>query len=737
MPSTYIVILIIAFVAILIGLFVFVSKTRFDENGYDKNGYDRYGFNRTGVHKNGTKLDRKGFSVFGFNASGNHRNGTRFGEDGYDVKGYDKNGFGKDGFNARGRDKEGYDRAGYTAGGFNRKHIHKNGTNFNENGWDYQGYGKDGYNSNGYDRNGFDCEGYSAKGFNSSGFDRNGYDEAGFDKTGYNRKGFDRKGFDRDGYNTKGFDSEGYNRNGYNKDGYDVNGYDMDGFNVDGFNANGFDEEGFDESGTAWWHWRDGTDATVQTVDFERTIYVESAESVNENPIINNAYAILGLNNLDLIKNVTRRAKEIERLAKIDQTPEYHDDLPYFRFNRDTTSVKQAIQNLSDPKRKIGESFFWFDINDNEDRAAQQSLLQGQIFAAFWRWNNKYVKTNDLLALKNLVIVETMYLSLSGSSNMLAETLEDWKLLINSDAFWVAFEDNFQRNDELGVDVRLIHSFRKDIVAVLADFYYRMSVAYNDDDITTTFASTFGIISKSFREKKITPLLRKITSSTTEIIAMHSRENSNKSPLKIPKLAEKIESAYMEINAPIVQLKEYGLQGDHEVESLSEEAAQTLRNLAIDILNMADENQIEKSRTLAESLLNKAKNLATTRVLRDRIQADFNDIKNQKDAETAMKRVESAISRGNFRSAQDELYKLFEVERNPANRRFLADQIQMLRKAELNQLFKRCLDTKDSHGALRIINQLLEEETDPSERASLRQVKQQLEQITNPYGYRY
>ena len=84
----------------------------------------------------------------------------------------------------------------------------------------------------------------------------------------------------------------------------------------------------------------------------------------------NNAYHILGLDTSASEKELLKRSKEIINRIKIDDTPEYDLDLGMFEDFRTEDSVKEALQRLQAPKKRIREYFFWFQISDSVDEQA-------------------------------------------------------------------------------------------------------------------------------------------------------------------------------------------------------------------------------------------------------------------------------------------------------------------------------------------------------------------------------
>ncbi|NLC96557.1 MAG: hypothetical protein GX675_03190, partial [Erysipelotrichaceae bacterium] len=477
--------------------------------------------------------------------------------------------------------------------------------------------------------------------------------------------------------------------------------------------------------GVAWWHKRDGADSNVNESTFNQLVTINHIPKVENDLIIGNAFLTLGLDNFSSIKSITKRTKEIERLLKIDTIPKYDKDIYYLPLIRGHLDVKNAIKNLTDLQNKIIESFFWFDIQDEKDEKNYTLLQEGKIVAACWHWNEKYVQNNDYLALKNLIIAEMMYLTISGSINILRNTLEDWKLIINNEKFWDDFNKRFQDNDEFGTDIQQLRSFKNEVINLLGEYYFRISDAWENDKIITSFISIFGVIPKNLRDTKATPLFKKIYDINKKIHSMYS--DDNKSGLtSISNITIIIEKYSKDINDVLSELYRYGLKDDYELRDLCEDSGQAIRNLAINILNTMDSKQYQDTRALAETLLKKSKEYATSFVLQEQIQRDIRDLERQKMLEAEMKKVEIEVKNSNFDNAQKILLKIVETESNVANKRFFVEQLLVLRKAELNQLFKKYIKSKNYFAAEEVIDVMIKEETDLLQKMELIKVRQEL-----------
>src|ERR1700677_2492923 len=124
------------------------------------------------------------------------------------------------------------------------------------------------------------------------------------------------------------------------------------------------------------------------------------------NTFKNNAYHVLGLDTSANQKSIIKRSKEILKLLEIDNPPEYPLDLNFFNNFRTEESVKDAIQKLQTPKKKIKEYFFWFQIEEDVDKEAEELLSNNDYQSALKTWESSSSKS--VLCKKNLAILMTL-----------------------------------------------------------------------------------------------------------------------------------------------------------------------------------------------------------------------------------------------------------------------------------------------------------------------------------------
>ena len=102
----------------------------------------------------------------------------------------------------------------------------------------------------------------------------------------------------------------------------------------------------------------------------------------------NNAYHILGLDTSASERDITKRSKEIINHLKADDVPDYDLDIGLFEDFRTEDAVKDALQRLQAPKKRIREYFFWFQIGDGVDEQVLGLFKLKDYLNAIRTWQN-------------------------------------------------------------------------------------------------------------------------------------------------------------------------------------------------------------------------------------------------------------------------------------------------------------------------------------------------------------
>ena len=229
------------------------------------------------------------------------------------------------------------------------------------------------------------------------------------------------------------------------------------------------------------------------------------------NLILNNAYRILGLANNSSPRDILKRYKEIISRLKIDDHPRYDLDLHLSDDLRTEDSADGALKRLQNPKSKLTEYFFWFDISDTVDENAFEYLRCGDATsydqaAQIWKKYSETENSTGLAYKKNLAILYCFYLFNEENDSLLYKSISIWNELINSDKFWRSFSKKYEIGSGSEIHEDILDNLRRDVAADISDIYYDLHVYHKDTKYIREFHDTFGIFGKSVEKHLFNPI---------------------------------------------------------------------------------------------------------------------------------------------------------------------------------------------------------------------------------------
>lgn len=344
------------------------------------------------------------------------------------------------------------------------------------------------------------------------------------------------------------------------------------------------------------------------------------------NVLINNAYNILGLDNAASEKEILKRSRDIPNLLRIDEPPEYDSDIGAVKGLRTEHSVKDALQNLSDPKKRIKEYFFWFDVQDSIDEDALSNIRAKEYSKAIKIWNEGLEGNGSRIFFykKNLAILYSMLLSTNDEDSSLKKSLDLWGEIIKSDKFWDAYVKIYKLNDTLNSSTDVIENFKKHAPKYLSDIYTELSQK-SGNNYHSEFNRVFGVKGEKLEKNVLNPIYNNINDAVEELEAMKISEDGIVDEDEITKVKSLIKSFQEELN----KIVDLDLYDDSQTKLIRDRAASALRKIVLDIYNNLRET--EKS----ISLLNIALKISGTASLTHKIEQDIKTLeKNKKDDET-------------------------------------------------------------------------------------------------------
>lgn len=341
--------------------------------------------------------------------------------------------------------------------------------------------------------------------------------------------------------------------------------------------------------------------------------------------ILNNSYNILGLDNSSSEKEILRRSKEISNLIKIDETPSFDIDIGNVKSLRTEQNVKEALQTLSDPKKRIKEYFFWFDIQDSTDEDAISEVRAGNYSRAIKIWQDGVEKNNSksIFYKKNLTVLYLLITNEDQDDNNITESLNLWDELIKSEKFWENYIKFYKLNDHLNSSSSIVDDFKKEVPKYLSDFYTELSQK-NKKNYSAEFTKVFGVKGEKLEKSILNPIYNSINDAVEELEAMKISEDNVIEEKELVQVKDLIKKFQDQLNKII----ELDLYDDSQTKLIRDRAANAIRKIVLDIYN----NLRETDKSIA--LLNIALKICGTDSLSHKLEEEIKTLeKNKKDDE--------------------------------------------------------------------------------------------------------
>ena len=204
-----------------------------------------------------------------------------------------------------------------------------------------------------------------------------------------------------------------------------------------------------------------------------------------------NSYHILWLDITSSQKQISKRGKDILKYLAISEVPSFEYDLPFTAKYRNETYVHDALNRLTDPKKRLSDYFFWLNIQSSEDKKIYVKIQNGDYQDAI-----KLLRPNSDRKNFAILVVLLLWEGILKGDNLVTlakEAIAIFHEIINNDKFWKNFEKEFQLFDDLSADLWLIAEFRKNLSKDLSDIFYGIWKKLNDPSITKNFTEIFQV----------------------------------------------------------------------------------------------------------------------------------------------------------------------------------------------------------------------------------------------------
>lgn len=355
----------------------------------------------------------------------------------------------------------------------------------------------------------------------------------------------------------------------------------------------------------------------------------------------NNAYHILGLDTSASERDILKRSKEIINRLKADDAPTYDLDIGLFNDFRTEDSVKNALQQLQAPKKRIKEYFFWFQMADSVDEQVLGLFKLKDYLNAIRTWENasEGQNTKAFFYKKNLAILYCLVLSAEDNKDYLRSSLVAWKELINSDKFWTSFSKVYRLHDEQTASEDIISDFKNHTVEYLSDIYTELHHRHKNSDYINEFQKVFSIKGEKIEKSVLGPTYHAISKAVESLEKMEVSKDGKFDKEE----SEMIKSLVASVSSELNKLIDLGLYDDGQTKIMRDRAANALRSIVLDLHNNLSE--LDKSHGLLEVAIK----LAGTESLKNRLQNELEQI--QKSIKDDTENSLAIEIPGTFRSA--------------------------------------------------------------------------------------
>jgi hypothetical protein len=403
----------------------------------------------------------------------------------------------------------------------------------------------------------------------------------------------------------------------------------------------------------------------------------------------NNAYHILGLDTTASEKDILKRSKEIINRLKIDDLPEYDLDIELFENFRTEEAVKNAIQKLQTPKKRIREYFFWFQFADSVDEEVLGFIKKKDYSNAVRIWRNA-AEGNSAKALvyrKNLAILYSLLLALDNNGEYLRESIPLWKGLIDSEKFWTAFEKIYKLHNEQTASHETIANFRNQVVGFLSDMYAELHHLHKDTAYINDFQKVFSAKGEKVEKTVLGPAYQAINEAVEGLEKMKISEDGVIDKDESDKIKKLVGDIQVELN----KLIDIGLYDDSQTKTMRDRAANALKTIVLDLHN----NLSETDKAIA--LLNIALKFVGTSGLEAKIRQDIKTLEEVKRNSDLVKPILDLIADEQYEKA----WELIKTDRekhknNHELQEFYDNQTKLCVSAIAVQKYKKARDYFDN-----------------------------------------
>ena len=347
------------------------------------------------------------------------------------------------------------------------------------------------------------------------------------------------------------------------------------------------------------------------------------------NCILHNAYGILGLVPNATRKDIEKQTKEIEKLLKIGEIPQYSLDLlSHFVSLRNEKNIKEAKQNLLNMDAKILHYFFAIYILSESEREIFRQKVQNL-------YENDDFGAKTFIEKKNIAIFLYLYMSQKGILVNIRRYLQLWADILSNENI-AKFKKLYKHDDDLGINDSVLNEIDIAIRNNAILLQSALVESIKDDKMKLAFISNIiRIFNPSDEVLESISLISDTFKHTNNLINTIEKSND------IDTLKSNIEK----LSVAFTRLADLGLKNHNQTIMLKDRVAKILRDKSIYFHNKRHNSSV------ALMLVDKAYNLCGSDFEKNQIKKDKEKLQEAvKHNEIArlLDKAKSKVNAGNF-----------------------------------------------------------------------------------------
>lgn len=338
------------------------------------------------------------------------------------------------------------------------------------------------------------------------------------------------------------------------------------------------------------------------------------------NKIIENAYRVLGLLPNSTTKEISKRLKNIDKLLKIGNIPDFNFDFNYYNQLRTEENISVIRNVLFNPQEQILHYFFSIYLQ-SEEQLIQMKEIENNF--TIEKINEYYEERSDMISCKNSAILMYLFLFFNKdlknecTTQLIEKNLILWHQILFSNQMFKNFKKLYLVDDEIGISEELIDDLQNELQQDLVNAYSELAEVRNEQEIILELVKVFKLKDSNVIVKQVEDCYKNIDNAIEILDSMNISEDG---------VFDDNEKKTLKENLTIIQnnlniLKDYDLYEDSKTIVLRDRIVKIIRKQILDLHN----NLSEKDTSL--KLINFAIKICGTEGLKLSLKEEKNLIK--------------------------------------------------------------------------------------------------------------